>query len=174
LVLCFADDNLPGGFVTSGAGAQEEEIWRRTNMCKVLNKYNNYYPLQSNQLLLVSQVSVFKDSSGIFIDPFVIDLINAVAVKSPQIRDDEYANSSEYSSMDNKIRNIFILAIGNKNDSLVLGAFGCGSFSNPPRPVARIFKKYIDIYNKYFKHIGFAILGSNYETFLSILTEVKI
>jgi len=52
LVLCYADDKLPGGFVSSGAGAQEEEIWRRTNIARIMEEESHlYYPLKWNELL---------------------------------------------------------------------------------------------------------------------------
>ena len=40
-----------------------------------------------------------------------------------------------------RIRNIFEVAIENYVDILVLGAFGCGAFHNPPEVVADAFRE---------------------------------
>jgi len=59
----------------------------------------------------------------------------------------------------NKIRTIFRIALENGNDSLVLGAFGCGAFRNPPVQIARLFHDIINEneFNNRFKKIVFAI-----------------
>ena len=38
-----------------------------------------------------------------------------------------------------KIRTIFRICLLDGHDALVLGAFGCGAFHNPPEEVARLF-----------------------------------
>ena len=60
-----------------------------------------------------------------------------------------------------RIRNIPEVAAANDADILVLGAFGCGVFNNPPELVAEVFYQLlIDMeYGKYFKKIIFAIKG---------------
>lgn len=172
LVLCFADDNIPGGFVSSGAGAQEEEIWRRTNISKALANQSDIYPLEWNELLLIRQVTVFKDTSYQKMEtPFTVDILNAVALRSPSITNDEYTESLSYKLMDDKIGAIFKSAIHNENDSIVLGAFGCGSFSNPPKVIAELFRKHATIFNDKFKQITFAVLGINYPIFQNILSK---
>lgn len=156
LVLCFADDHLPGGFVTSGARAQEEEIWRRTNICKSLNE--EFYPLTKTNMILSPKVTVFKDTSYNIIDPFVVDILSIAALRTPERKDDKYLFDDDYKVMYNKIDSIFRVAIFNKNDSLILGAFGCGSFSNPVREVVNIFREMITKYSGSFSYIGFAII----------------
>jgi len=166
LVLCHADDALPGGFVTSGAGAQEEEIWRRTNISKALSDPNKYYPFKWNCMLIIPQVTVFKDANYKPLkEPFKIDILNVVALRSPRIMDNEYESSTHKQMMDDKIQAIFEVALKNKNDSLVLGALGCGAFSNPPQVVARLFRKHAGTFHKMFKSIIFAVLGTNHSIF---------
>ena len=70
-----------------------------------------------------------------------------------------------------------MLRIGllNGHDSIVLGAFGCGAFHNPPKHITRLFHEVIDekeFQNKY-KLIAFAILedhnspkGGNLQPFI--------
>jgi uncharacterized protein (TIGR02452 family) len=158
--------------VSSGAGAQEEEIWRRTNMSKALTNPHRFYPLKWNELLVIERVTVFKDASYQKIEsPFTVDILNAVAIRSPPITNDEYAEASQLKLMDDKIGAIFKSAIHNENDSLVLGAFGCGSFSNPPKVIAQLFKKHAIRFNDRFKKIIFAVLGANYSIFHNIISK---
>ena len=60
-----------------------------------------------------------------------------------------------------RIRNILEVAAANDVDILVLGAFGCGAFNNPPDLVAETFHQLlIDMgYGKYFRRVIFAIKG---------------
>ena len=60
----------------------------------------------------------------------------------------------------NKIRTIFRIGLRKCHDSLVLGAWGCGAFRNPPVHIARLFHEVleeVEFKNKYRK-IVFAIL----------------
>lgn len=59
----------------------------------------------------------------------------------------------------NRVRNIFECAIDNSVDILVLGAFGCGAFQNPPYQMARAFCEIIrkEKYYSTFSVIAFAI-----------------
>lgn len=61
------------------------------------------------------------------------------------------------------MRTIFRIALANNNDSLVLGAMGCGAFRNPPAHVARIFHEVMDEaeFKNRFKKIVFAILDDH-------------
>ena len=74
-----------------------------------------------------------------------------------------------------RIRNILEVAAANNVDNLVLGAFGCGAFNNPPDLVAGRFRYYLvdKGYRDCFKRVVFAIKsgGRNYEVFRDILME---
>lgn len=67
------------------------------------------------------------------------------------------------------------MAAANGADNLVLGAFACGAFNNPPDLVAESFRYYLvdKGYRDYFKRVVFAIKGSgrNYEVFRDILID---
>ena len=58
-----------------------------------------------------------------------------------------------------RIKNILETAIENNVDALVLGAFGCGAFNNPPSLVSDAFYKVLNMerYKYAFKEIVFAI-----------------
>ncbi len=58
-----------------------------------------------------------------------------------------------------KIRTILRIAGKYNHDSLVLSAFGCGAFANPPNHVAELFKEVFseDEFFGFFRNIVFAI-----------------
>ena len=60
-----------------------------------------------------------------------------------------------------KIKSIFEIAKDQNHDSIVLSAFGCGAFGNPPNDIALLFKEAIEKYEYLFdfKYIAFAIIG---------------
>ena len=62
-----------------------------------------------------------------------------------------------------RIRNILEVAIDNEVDVLILGAFGCGAFHNPPDIVADAFREVLltDRYRKSFEQIVFAVKRTN-------------
>ena len=67
-----------------------------------------------------------------------------------------------YKVMYSRIKRILEISILNHNDSIILGAFGCGVFGNDPSEVSTIFRRLIieEKYGYYFKVIVFAILGN--------------
>ena len=62
------------------------------------------------------------------------------------------------SLLTSRIKRIFEIAAANENEVLILGAFGCGAFRNPPEIVAKVFNKVMSSYLNYFDTIEYAIL----------------
>lgn len=63
----------------------------------------------------------------------------------------------------------------NENKVVILGAFGCGAFQNPPEVVASAMKKVVEEYLYHFRVIEFAVYCSpgddqNYQIFQRIIT----
>ena len=63
-----------------------------------------------------------------------------------------------------RAKHILTVAIANKVDILVLGAFGCGAFENNPEVVARAFFDALEDYNCCFDLVEFAVYCRPYET----------
>ena len=175
-VLNMASFSTPGGGVEKGSAAQEESIFRRSNIALSLYQFHpigeNYnfkqreerYPLDYNYGGIYSPgVTVFRKSENddceLLEEPFTVDVISVSAVKKPALRDGKIAPWVCDVIM-NKIRQILDIAIANGNDSVVLGAFGCGAYGTPPKEMAELFKKVInsDRYKSAFKVISFAII----------------
>ena len=62
------------------------------------------------------------------------------------------------------VERVFRVAAANGAEVLILGAFGCGAFCNPPAVVARAFKTIQEKYASYFETIEYAVFCGGYET----------
>ena len=61
--------------------------------------------------------------------------------------------------------NVFFQAAAlNGAEVLILGAFGCGAFCNPPRIVARAFRSVQEKYASYFETIEYAVFCGKNDT----------
>ena len=185
-VLNMANRHMPGGGVINGSVAQEENLFRRTNLFQSLYRYHDIgqnfgveqderhdnsrlqYPMDDNFGGIYSKdVVVFRcgenDYYEVLDKPFLVDVISVSAINGPKY--DENFNLSEKDSIKekNKIRTIFNIALQQGNDSLVLGAFGCGAFGTPPKAMAKLFHEVMDedFYKNKFKVVAFAILNTN-------------
>lgn len=173
VVLNFANRHHPGGGVENGARAQEECIFRRTNLFRSLYQFTPFaarygleqkrpqYPMNQNFGGVYSPgASVFKSSRYEPLKvPEQLSFISVAAINRPDLINGEIAPDYVEITL-NKMRTILRIGLINGHDSIVLGAFGCGAFSNPPHHIARLFKKVLDedeFKNKY-KVVVFAIM----------------
>ena len=74
-----------------------------------------------------------------------------------------------------RMHRVLEIAAKKDNEVVILGAFGCGAFRNPPEVVARAMKKAMEEYCNAFETIEFAVYcpprdDSNYQTFRKILS----
>ena len=176
-ILNMASRQNPGGGVISGAGAQEETIFRRSNIFRSLYQFASYaeqyglpksdsqYPLDRNFGGVYSPcVTVFRDNekSGykLLSDPYEIAFISVAGMNRPELNRNGMIVDSLVEPIKHKIRTIFRIGLKHGHDALVLGALGCGAFRNPPRHIARLFHEVMDEveFKNKFKHIVFAIL----------------
>lgn len=75
-----------------------------------------------------------------------------------------------------RIRRIFDVAVAKCNEVLILGAFGCGAFRNPPELVAKVFYDVMQDYLYYFETIEYAVYHTereiaNYEAFSRVMKK---
>lgn len=176
-VLNMASFHKPGGGVVEGSSAQEENIFRRTNIFKTLYQFHsigeNYgikqreerYPLDYNfGGIYTPHVTVFKGSDDVnytlLEEPFEIGVVSVSAVKNPSLVDGKL-QPWVVDTTKCKIRQILDIALENGHDSVVLSAFGCGAYKTPPTEMARLFKEVLDTdkYKNVFKAIHFAIIN---------------
>lgn len=172
-VLNFANPENPGGGVQNGAMAQEECLCRSSNLYPCLcdkSVFDEFYLYHRNlrsffysdRLIYTKGVTVFKDDSDIpqllpENEWFHVDVITCSA---PYIARRKYTNKAALKELfKSRIKNIFESALDNGVEVLILGAFGCGAFKNPPEIVAKAFHEVIEenAYQTKFKRIVFAI-----------------
>lgn len=179
-VLNMASGRMPGGGVLRGSGAQEEDIFRRSNLFESLYQFhpigkefdididkNHMYPLDTNYGGIYSKnITVFREGADKNYDvlekPFNVDVISVAAINRPKYDGNFNLADNDIQIEKNKIRTILNLGLINLNDSLVLGAFGCGAFKTPPQAMAKCFHEVLDEkqYKNKFKLIAFAILDN--------------
>ncbi|MFR6466756.1 MAG: TIGR02452 family protein [Ruminococcus sp.] len=166
-VLNFASATNPGGGVTRGSTAQEECLCRCSTLYPCLNNdkmrqlfYNPHRkaenPLYNDDCIYTPDVTVFKTDTSVRKnwlrkDWYRVDVLTCAAPnlrRKPSNSMNPHAgktaakirNSDLYDLLVKRITRIFQVAIANGTEILVLGAFGCGAFCNPPMIVARAFR----------------------------------
>lgn len=176
-VLNMASFHKPGGGVTEGSSAQEENLFRRTNLFKSLYQFHsigeNYgikqreerYPLDYNfGAIYTPHVTVFKGSDDVDYAPldetFEVGVVSVAAIKRPTVQNGKLA-PWVVDATKSKIRQMLDVALENGHDSMILSAFGCGAYKTPPTEMARLFKEVLsgDKYKNVFKVIHFAIIN---------------
>lgn len=179
-VLNMASRRNPGGGVVTGAGAQEETLFRRTNLFRSLYQFAPYaeqygirrsrhqYPLDRNYGGVYTPDAIyFRESEqkgyALLEEPVSLSFITVAGMNRPDLTVDGMIADHHVGPIKNKIRTIFRMGLVHGHDSLVLGALGCGAFRNPPRHVARLFLEVMDepeFKNRY-RLIVFAILDDH-------------
>lgn len=170
--LNMASDYHPGGGVESGCFAQEENCFRRSNYFKTLKQ--EFYPLPKTSCIYTPAITVIKDCNyNLLKTPFQVAMIACAAIRHPELTiDGGYKNNDDKITMKCKISQIFQIGYQYGLDTLVLGAFGCGAFANPPTEVAQMFNETINEYHNCFKRLIFAIKSvkdDNFDVFSHII-----
>ena len=170
-VLNMASHKRPGGGVINGARAQEECLFRCSNLGHVIS--TDFYPLQDNELLWTKDAIFFKDVNYAYMKDVSVDVITIAAPNLNGLgRFHKMTNYEELTK--DKIRLMLSMAIKNNIDNIILGAWGCGVFGNEPDKMAKMFKDVLDEGYK-FNNVIFAIIndhnsvGNNYNEFKKVI-----
>jgi uncharacterized protein (TIGR02452 family) len=166
-VLNMASYKRPGGGVINGARAQEECLFRCSNLGHVIS--TDFYPLQDDELLWTKDAVFFKDVNYGYMKDVKVDVVTIAAINLNAQKVDNYEELTK-----NKIRLMLSIATKNNIDNIILGAWGCGVFGNEPSKMAKMFR---DVINEgySFDNIIFAIIndhnsvGNNYNEFKNII-----
>lgn len=196
-VLNFASATNPGGGVVHGSSAQEEAICRCSTLYPCLNTkemWNGFYgphreaddSLYNDDCIFTPGVKVFKSDTNFpeFMQESEWWAVDVITSAAPNLRSvpsnmmnpnaGSKAASVTYEGLrkllTSRIQRIFEVALRNKADVLILGAFGCGAFRNPPKLVAEFFAEFTEKYRGCFDVIEYAVFHvdherANYEAF---------
>lgn len=203
-ILNFASASNPGGGVTKGSSAQEEAICRCSTLYENLVEKatrEKFYaphrrqrnPLHNDDCIYTPDVIVFKSDTAY---PRLLPeeswyAVNVLTCAAPNLRKrpsngmnpGEGNQAVKISQIELKqlhekrMRKVLDIALENGNEVVVLGAFGCGAFSNPPEVVAEAMRTVVQEYRYQFKTIEFAVYCSsrndvNYRVFQRVLERV--
>lgn len=174
-VLNFANAYRPGGGVTTGAMAQEECLCRSSNLYESLTipeMKESYYhhnalttdALGTDAVIYTPGVLVIKNDETVpqpIETPFAVDVLTCAA---PDLRGvNDVPQETVEGVVVSRARNILEVASSQGADALVLGAFGCGVFRNPPEMVAGAFRRLLleEGYAARFARVVFAIKAND-------------
>ena len=162
LVLNLASDRKYGGGAETGAMAQEEELFRKTDYGNHAGK--DLYPLKMDEFVYTPCIYVVKDSEYRALPrencvPF--DGIAMAGIRNPVLENGRL-NTKDRKITKYKIETIFKFAEANKNTNLVLGAIGCGVFKNPPEDIVEIYNECLRKYNGVFENIVFSVMSTEH------------
>jgi uncharacterized protein (TIGR02452 family) len=155
LLLNPADDSFPGGCVETGSGAAEESIFRRSNYFRSLKI--SLYPLQKDEAIYSPCITVFKDINLAQCESYELDFIACPGLRHPEVSDEGKLTSDDTHILEKKIELLLQVAHKNAHDILILTAFGCGAWKNPPQEVASAFKRVLKKHDGVFRIVMFAI-----------------
>ncbi len=200
----FASASNPGGGVVHGSSAQEECLCRCSTLYFNLDTtpmWNGFYmphrkegnPLHNDDCIYTPGVMVFKSDTA---SPKLLEeedwyTVNVITCAAPNLRPkpanpmnpgdgNQAAKIKEKDLLtlhEKRLRRILDVAKVNQNEVVILGAFGCGAFSNPPQVVALAMRNVIREYLCDFKTIEFAVYcppqdDSNYKTFERVMKTI--
>ena len=199
-VLNFASATRPGGGVKTGSSAREESLCRCSTLYPTLDRWwlwQKYYdPNRAVRDNRNTDACIY--SPGIVIcktdesfprrmrqeDWVTVDVISCAApnlrpqpgnVHSPASGTRVLLSYSEqYDLHVKRAKHILHIAVANKADMLVLGAFGCEALMNDPNAVAEAYRTALAEYGGWFGHIEFAVYcrpteTANYDAFMKTL-----
>ncbi|MBQ7786305.1 MAG: TIGR02452 family protein [Clostridia bacterium] len=183
-VLNFASSVSPGGGVTYGSQAQEESLCRVSSLYPALSAasakqfYTRHWEMirkgtmkreNRDDCIYTPGVVVLREDVG---DEQVLPrdsryTVDVITCAAPDLRDVE--DGSRYAPDQNALLSLFVrrwrrilsVAAANRADVLILGAFGCGVFANPPQLVAKAFEIAAGEIDRCFETIEFAVYSRN-------------
>lgn len=146
LVLNFANAQSPGGGFFRGGTSQEASLCRCSSLYWTLVSdpmylYHSYQlEAESTDWAIVSPKAPFfcNDAGEHFDSPALVDVISSAAPRAYQVDEPVWRQL-----LRDRIERILYIAASQNYTSLVLGAWGCGSYGNDPWRTAQDFKSVI-------------------------------
>ena len=195
-VLNFASATNPGGGVTRGSSAQEEALCRCSTLYPCLlgdELWQKYYKMHRDRhdvtytdaCIYIPDVLVIKTDTDApqRLTENKMQAVDVITCAAPNLRErpDNAMNPGAgspvrlsrqdiYSLHTQRARKIMRVAALHDADVLILGAFGCGAFCNPPEVVASAYRDVLPEFAHAFSTVEFAVYctprdDANYQAF---------
>ena len=191
VLLNMANATSSGGGYRKGNGAQEENLFRRSDYIRSLDvdmdgylserpdrfrctsdgreeplrQPHQMYPMDEFGAIYTSGLTFFRHSQDVGYEYLDRPIENVCAIAMAAYCDPDLDGgllSRKFAvGTRKKIENIFSIAYHHGHDSIVLSAFGCGISGNPPEHITRIFFSVIEQYACFFDTIVFAIIDDH-------------
>lgn len=195
-VLNFASATNPGGGVTRGSSAQEEALCRCSTLYPCLlgdELWQKYYKMHRDRrdvtytdaCIYTPDVLVIKTDTGApkRLPEDAMQPVDVITCAAPNLREHpsnamnpgfgspvHLSRQDIYSLHTQRARKILSVAALHDIDVLILGAFGCGAFCNPPDVVAAAYRDVLPEFAHALRTVEFAVYcsprdDSNYQAF---------
>jgi len=167
--LNFASAKNPGGGFQGGAQAQEESLARSSALYPCIAQMAEMYGENRkcktcayfHYMVYSPAVPVFREDSGELLpSPYPLSIITAPAPNAGVMQTRIKGNAGEEIErvLGERIDRILAVAMHQRADVLILGAYGCGVFRNDVTVVARLFSQMLlGKYKGAFRHVHFAV-----------------
>jgi len=205
LVVNFANRHSPGGGWLNGAMAQEEALCYRSSLSMSLNK--RLYPMKRGEAIYSPYVLIMREdlASGHTVmnvpaaDMPVVSAVTVAALHKPPVKTFNvkingpgsfnsgvaqkrvFADDRDRDTTKAKMRLCLRMAARNRHNMLVLGALGCGVYSNPPDDVAHCWLEVLREYEfsgNWWREVWFAVFDpkddGNFEVFQKVLDGQEV
>lgn len=182
-VLNFASATNPGGGVTRGSSAQEESLCRLSTLYPCLNTpelkraYYDFHrqrhdALYTDACIYTPDILVIKtdDDRPERMEEKSWCRLDVISCAAPNLRERpsnamnpgpakpvRITPEALLPILKQRARRILSVAAENREDILILGAFGCGAFRNPPETAARAWAEVLPEFSGVFAKVHFAV-----------------
>lgn len=182
-VLNFASATNPGGGVTRGSSAQEEALCRCSTLYPCLlgdDLWQKYYKMHRDRhdvtytdaCIYTPDVLIIKTDTDApkRLPEDKMQAVDVITCAAPNLREHpsnamnpgsgspvHLSRQDIYSLHTQRARKILSVAALHDTDVLILGAFGCGAFCNPPDVVAAAFRDILREFAHAFSTVEFAV-----------------
>ncbi len=184
VMLNMASATSPGGAVERGAGAQEENLFRRSNLYTSLYQFSEVatqyglrmhdqdrYPIPAPSGGIYSPEVLFFRSSehtgyALLPHPNTLSVVTVAAIAYPDVESRQgkrWLVPEAVAITKQKIRSILRISATQHHDCVILSALGCGAYGNPPHHMAQLFQEVLteaDFAGR-FKAVIFAIIDDH-------------
>lgn len=159
--LNFANADFPGGGYLHGARAQEEDLCRllpQLHPSLVAARTKGFYSIRSDACLVTRDVSAVRRPGSYELCPS-LGTCTILTAAMPNGRP-EAGSSAWHETVQVRVQSVLHAAALTGHRHLVLGAWGCGAFGNPPEAVAQHFREQLSLerFRGIWESVVFAII----------------